>query len=192
MAKATCDDIAVQVKLKVEMIQILMSLIFAWEHSKRKIREGGEGMTKFAQSMVLTRRQARRYYKFLSEDMGITWEVIEKTPFYRILMLNPQGLDGLWRIKKVMHPANLTTAKHVLFEEILSDKSMEEILVTPQTMSYYEIPDSNLYPAIDMEYEVLAEELNKDIRYFQRNSTEIPSQDELIINSRQLALSLYE
>lgn len=192
VAKATCDDIAVQVKLKVEMIQILMSLIFAWEHSKRKIREGGEGMTKFAQSMVLTRRQARRYYKFLSEDMGITWEVIEKTPFYRILMLNPQGLDGLWRIKKVMHPANLTTAKHVLFEEILSDKSMEEILVTPQTMSYYEIPDSNLYPAIDMEYEVLAEELNKDIRYFQRNSTEIPSQDELINNSRQLALSLYE
>ena len=49
-----------------------------------------------------------------------------------------------------------------------------------------------MYPAIDMEYEVLAEELNKDIRYFQKNGAGIPSQDELVNNSRQLALSLYE
>jgi hypothetical protein len=192
VAKATCDDIAVQIKLKVEMMQTLMSLIFAWEHSKRKIREGGESIEKFAQSMVLTRRQARKYYRFLAEDMGITWDVIEATPFYRIMLLNPQGLDELWRIKKVMHPSNLDATKYVLFEEILSDKSMEEILLTPQKYPYYEIPDSNMYPAIDTEYEDLAEDLNKDIKYFHRsrNPEGIKTQNELIDGSKTLALSV--
>ena len=192
VAKATCDDIAVQVKLKVEMMQILMSLIFAWEHSKRKIREGGEAMAKFAQSMVLTRRQTRRYYKFLAEDMGLAWDVIADTPFYRIMMLNPQGLDELWRLKKVMHPDNLKASEYVLFEEILSDKSMEEILLTPQPCPYYEMPDSNLYPAIDAEYEALAEELNKDIKYFQRNRRGVPSQDELLNDSRKMSMNVAE
>jgi hypothetical protein len=191
VAKATCDDIAVQVKLKVEMMQVLMSLIFAWEHSKRKIREGGEGMAKFAQSMVLTRRQTRRYYKFMAEDMVITWYVIASTPFYRISLLNPQGLDELWRIKKVMHPDNLKATEYVLFEEILSEKTMQEILLTPQPYPYYELPDSNIYPAIDAEYGVLAEELNQSIRYFQRNRRSVPSSnDELLNNSRTLTLEI--
>ena len=190
VAKAICDDIAVQVKMKVEMMQILTSLIFAWEHSKRKIREGGEGMSKFAQSMVLTRRQTCRYYKFLAEDMGLTWDVIAATPFYRIMMLNPQGLDELWRLKKVMHPDNLKAAEYVLFEEIMSDKSMHEILLTTQPCQYYEMPDSNLYPEIDAEYESLADELNKDINYFKRNGRGVPSQDELLQKSVEFIASV--
>ncbi len=190
VAKATCDDIAVQVKLKVEMMQVLMSLIFAWEHSKRKIREG-ESMEASAQAMVLTRRQIRNYYEFLSEDMGLTWDVIENTPFYKILQLDPKGLDELWRLKKVMHPANIQAAKYALLEEILTDKSMEEILMTPQTYPYYELPDSNIYPAIDAEYEALAEELNKDIKYFQVNRRQgVMSQEQLLDKSNRLALSI--
>jgi hypothetical protein len=191
VAKATCDDIAVQIKLKVEIMQTLMSLIFAWEHSKRKIREGGEGMEKFAQSMVLTRRQTRRYYKFLADDMGITWDVIAATPFYRISLLNPKGLDELWRIKKVMHPANLKATAYVLFEEIMSEKTMQEILLAPQPYPYYEMPDSNVFPVIDAEYEILAEEINKDIRYFQRNRRGVPSSNEELLNkSKSLTLEV--
>ncbi len=170
IAKATCDDITAQIKMKIEMVQVLMSLVFAWEHSKRKLREGGDGMEEYAKSMVLTRSQTRRYYKFLSDDMGITWDVIKETPFYRILMLNPQGLDELWRIKKVMHPENLKTSEYVLFGEILSDRPLTEILMSPQPYPYYEMPDSNLFPAIGKEYTALADKLNKDINYFKKTS----------------------
>lgn len=192
IAKATCDDIAVQIKLKVEMIQNLTALIFAWEHSKRKIREGGQGMEEFAASMVLTRKQTKQYYRFLAEDMGLTFGVLENTPFYRIMMLNPQGLDELWRLKKVMHPANIEATKYVLFEEILSDKTMPEILVSSQPYPYYEMLSSVEYPHLDMEYEAIAGELNKDIRYFQRNRRQgnCISQEELLEQSRKLSLSV--
>jgi hypothetical protein len=69
---------------------------------------------------------------------------------------------------------------------------MEEILLTPQPCHYYEIPDSYIYPAIDTEYEALAEELNKDIKYFQRNRRGVPSQDELLNDSRKLSMNVAE
>ena len=168
VAKAACDDIAVQSQLKMEMIQIFSALMFAWEHAKKKIRLG-EDMEANAQAMVLTRRQTRKYYRFLTEDMGITFEDMEAAPFYRISLLNPQGLDGLWRIKKVTHPDNIKAIRYILFEEILSDKPMEEILLTPQPYPYYEMMDNADYPEVADEFIRIAEELNKDIKYFQKN-----------------------
>lgn len=100
LAKAVCDDIAVQSKLKLEMMINFTALIFGWENSKRKIREGDKESESYAKAMVVSRSKMRKYYRFLSEDMGITFETMKQTPFYRILMLNPQGLDELWRIKK--------------------------------------------------------------------------------------------
>lgn len=127
-------------------------------------------MGAIAQSMVVTRAKTRRYYRFLSEDMDLPFEKMEQIPFYRIMMLNPQGLDALWRIKKVIHPDNIKAMKYVLFEEILSNKSMEEILLAAQPYAYYEYPDSNKFPKIDEEYQKLADEMNKDISYFKTNT----------------------
>lgn len=169
VAKATCDDLAVQVKLKVEMVTIFNSLIITWERLKRKIRSGKENPAAMVKAMVLTRRQMRQYYRFLSEDMGITFEMMEKTPFYRISMLDPKGLDELWRIKKVMHPDNIKAIKYVLFEEILSEKSMEEILLTPQPYPFYDHIDTIEYPDLDGSYMEIAENLNKDKKFFQQN-----------------------
>lgn len=109
-------------------------------------------------------------------------------------MLNPQGLDELWRIKKVMHPDNIRAIKYVLFEEILSDRSMEDILLTPQAEPYYEMIDTRRYPEMDREFNALAEELNKDIRYFQRNRRPEGemSQESLINKTRKLSLTLAE
>ena len=47
--------------------------------------------------------------------MGIDFDKMESTPFYRIMLLNPKGLDELWRIKKVMHPDNIKASRYVLF-----------------------------------------------------------------------------
>lgn len=190
VAAATCDDIAVQIKLKVEMMTVLTSLIFAWEKSKRKIRECDPKMDKYAQSMVVTRKQTRKYYKFLSEDMGLTFDVLERTPFYRISLLKPEGLDALWRIKKVMHPDNIKAMRYALFNEILSDKTMEEILSTLQPYPYYEPIDTNRYPEITNEFMAKASEINKDIKYFRTFTETAASPDELIDKTKNFSVSL--
>ena len=169
VARSVTADLAVQAQIKMSAMTIFTALIFGWEDNKKKIREGGPGCAKYAESMVLGRQKIRDYYRFLSEDMGITFDLMESRPFYRILMLTPTSLDVLCRIKKVMHPENIRAIKYVLFEEVLADKSMEEILLTPQKEPYYEEIDTNLYPETDAEFAALAEELNKDIPYFQKN-----------------------
>lgn len=179
MARGKADDLAVQNLVKMELLIQLTTLIFAWAHTKRKIREGGPYVADYAQAMVVTREKTRSCYRFMSRDMGIDFDKIESTPFYRIMLLDPKGLDELWRIKKVMHPDNIKAAKYILFEEILTDRSMEDILLSPQKQPYYE-PVDNIHddPGLDDEYMAIAEELNRDIPYFRRNRTETKLREE--------------
>lgn len=173
IARGKADDLAVQNLVKMQIMVQFMSLIFAWEHEKRKVREGGPFIGDYAQAMVVTREKMRFCYRFMSRDMGIDFDKIENTPFYRIMLLDPKGLDELWRIKKVMHPDNIKAAKYVLFEEILSDRSMEDILLSPQPYPYYEPIDTvHDVPGLDDEYLAIAADLNKDIPYFRRNRTD--------------------
>ena len=192
-AKTVCEDLAVQTKLKVEMMINLTALVFGWERAKRKLREGDGAAAEYAEAMVVNRSRMKKYYRFLTEDMGIDFETIKQTPFYRIMLLNPQGLDELWRIKKVMHFDNIRAIEYVLFEEMLTDKSIGEILMTPQPYPYYEMTDSNRYPEIDEEYAQIAETLNKELKYFQRNraaSGENISQYDLIDKTRNMTLDM--
>ena len=99
IARGKADDLAVQNLVKIELMVQFMSLIYAWEHTKRKVREGGPRIGEYAQAMVVTREKTRSCYRFMSRDMGIDFDKMESTPFYRI-MLNPKGLDELWRIKR--------------------------------------------------------------------------------------------
>ncbi|MDD6191427.1 MAG: hypothetical protein PUB75_07570 [Firmicutes bacterium] len=192
LAKATCDDLAVQLQLKVEMMLTFMSLLNAWAHTKRQLREGTVDVAAGVRAMVVTRKKTRDYYRFLSEDMGITFDVMENTPFFRISLLNPQGMDELWRIKKIMHPDNIKAMRYMLFEEILSDRSMEEILLTPQPYPYFEAVDSVRHPEINREYEEIAGELNSNIRYFEKYGKPGIRKDprELIKNTNKLNMSM--
>ena len=205
IARGKADDIAVQNLVKIELMVQFMTLIYAWEHTKRKVREGGAHIGEFAQAMVVTREKTRSCYRFMSRDMGIDFDKIERTPFYRIMLLNPKGLDELWRIKKIMHPDNIKAAKYVLFEEILTDRSMEDILLSPQEVPYYEPVDTiHDDPALDDEYMAIAAELNKDIPYFRRNMTEAElqeyrkavkegvSSEKLLQNMKQMNQKFYE
>lgn len=173
IARGKADDLAVQNLVKMELMIQFMTLIYTWEHMKRKVREGGPHIGEYAQAMVVTREKMRSCYRFMSRDMGIDFNKIERTPFYRIMLLNPKGLDELWRIKKVMHPYNIKATKYVLFEEILSERSMEDILLSPQRQPYYEPIDTiHDVPGLDDKYLAIADELNKDIPYFRRNRTD--------------------
>lgn len=183
IARGKADDLTVQNLVKMELLLQFMTLIYAWEHTKRKVREGGPHIGDYAQAMVVTREKTRSCYRFMSQDMGIDFDLIENTPFYRILMLNPKGLDELWRIKKVMHPDNIKAARYVLFEEILTDRRMEDILLSPQQQPYYEPVDTiHDDPGLDDEYMTIAAELNRDIPYFRRNRTEAELRGQLKVS----------
>ena len=172
IAQSTTVDAGIQIQAKMSMLTNFNSLLFAWENNKRRIRTGGGPADRLAMSMVLVRKKVRDLYRFFSEDLGLSFDEMMKRPFYRIMLLQPQGLDGLWRIKKVMHPANLKAIRYILFEEILSEKSMEEILLTPQPYPYYEQIETLRYPGLNAEYEAIAAELNRDLKYYKNAGIE--------------------
>lgn len=115
IARGKAEDLAVQNQIEMDMMVQFMSLIFTWEQAKRKVRQGGPLIGGYAKSMVSTREKIRSYHQFMSQDMGLDFDTIEKMSFRRIMLLNLKGLDELWRIKKVMHPENIKVTEYVLF-----------------------------------------------------------------------------
>jgi len=107
------DDSAVQQQIKAELSAVLEALVFGWTDARTKIREGHIYMEKYAQAMVVIRKLTRRYYVFLTEDMGISIEDGESR------WLEITGAAGI---------ENIDSAKESVFKEILSSKSIEEIL----------------------------------------------------------------
>lgn len=101
------DDSAVQKQIMAEISANLDALVGGWMNSRQKIREGHIYMDKYAQAMVVIRKLTRRFYDFIYDDMGLT---IEKTDSFTF--------------------ENKESVKHTLFEEILSSRSIEEILLT--------------------------------------------------------------
>lgn len=100
------DDAAAQKQIKAELSAILDALIGGWTNSRQKIREGHIYMDKYAQAMVVTRKLARRFYDFIYDDMGLTIEKIDSFTF-----------------------EDKESMRYTLFEEILSSRSIEEILI---------------------------------------------------------------
>ena len=101
------DDSAAQKQIMAEVSACLDALVFGWQDSRQKIREGHIYMDKYAQAMVVTRKLARRFYDFIYDDMGLTIEKIDSFTF-----------------------EDKESMKYTLFEEILSSKTIEEILLT--------------------------------------------------------------
>ena len=64
-------------------------------------------MDKYAQAMVVTRKLARRFYEFIYDDMGLDIEKIDSFTF-----------------------TDKESMKYTLFEEILSSRTIEDILLT--------------------------------------------------------------
>lgn len=101
------DDAAVQKQIKAELSAILDALVGGWIDSRQKIREGHIYMDKYAQAMVVTRKMARRFYNFIYDDMGLAIEKIDSFTF-----------------------EDKESMRYTLFEEILSSRTIEDILLT--------------------------------------------------------------
>ena len=101
------DDDAVQKQIKAELSAILDALVFGWNDAKENIWAGHIYMDKYAQAMVVTRKLARRFYDFIYNDMGLSIEKIDS-----VTQMDTESI------------------KYTLFEEILSSRAIEEILLT--------------------------------------------------------------
>ncbi len=101
------DDDAVQKQIKAELSAILDALVFGWKDAKENIWAGHIYMDKYAQAMVVTRKLTRRFYDFIYDDMGLTIEKIDSMIF-----------------------EDTESMRYMIFEEILSSRSIEEILLT--------------------------------------------------------------
>lgn len=101
------DDDAVQKQIKAELSAILDALVFGWKDAKENIWAGHIYMDKYAQSMVVTRKLAKRFYDFIYNDMGLTIEKIDS-----VINMDTESIE------------------YTLFEEILSSRTIEEILLT--------------------------------------------------------------
>ena len=101
------DDSAVQKKIMAEISAIMEGVVGGWTNSRQKIREGHIYMDKYAQAMVVTRKMARRFYRFICDDMGLTIDEID-----------------------CVTVADKKSMKYILFEEILSPRTIEDILLT--------------------------------------------------------------
>ena len=101
------DDDAVQKQIKAELSAILDALVFGWNDAKENIWAGHIYMDKYAQAMVVTRKLARRFYDFIYNDMGLSIEKIDS-----VTQMDTESI------------------KYTLFEEILSSRTIEEILLT--------------------------------------------------------------
>lgn len=101
------DDSGIQKKTMAEISAVLDAVVFGWMDARQKIKEGHIYMDKYAQAMVVARKMAHRTYEFIYDDLGLTIEKIDSFTF-----------------------EDKESMKHILLEEILSSKSIEEILLT--------------------------------------------------------------
>lgn len=135
------------------------ALLFKWDYLKFNIHNGYDKLPDNVGGMMRLRENARDYYGFMSGSMGITWDDIEKDPYFRILMLDPKPLDSMWRLKKVAPPENIAAMRTILFDEILSDRPLEDILAAPKDYVFYWPLDDEGSLA---RFEEVAAELNRD------------------------------
>lgn len=117
----------------------LSYLILKWMKSKRAIRKwaGGPAVKAAAVEMVRIREKTKSFYKFMCDSMGLSFDVIECSPFLRLCLLNPTALDEFSMKKKVQHPDNVDAIRQILLSEIVSDKSIGDILTEQQSYTYY-------------------------------------------------------
>ncbi|MEG0663121.1 MAG: hypothetical protein RR472_07565, partial [Anaerovoracaceae bacterium] len=76
------------------------------------------------------RTQIKKILHIMEYTTGMKMEEVWSNPALKIWFLVPQALDGLSRIRQTLDPQNYKAFRYILEEEVLSDKPMEEILLS--------------------------------------------------------------
>lgn len=120
---------------KMTMVLVLTDLLMGYNSSKIEFRMWGSGGS-LARSglmkMIMIRENIRNAYGIMVEKFNLDFERIMSDEWLKLWMLVPSNLDENGRIKMSMDPYNLEVYRYLLFEEVLSDLSIDEILLKEQ------------------------------------------------------------
>ncbi len=178
--ESTCDeeltyktDIAVHVNQKYSynfMARSVAAIMFAnaivgYIACKKKFRTWLEPQADLL-GVIAQRDAVKRTYEYLKDNFGWDFDYMVNDEWMKSWLLIPIAVDGLGRVKKMLDPQNVEVFRELLFEEILSDRTIDDILLTEQKMVYFYLLNERENEVIS-KYEAEAKKLNEDYVYFQ-------------------------
>ncbi len=117
--------------------------------------------------MVISQRATvKKTYEFIKEKYGWDFDYLVNDEWMKVWLLGPVTVDVNARIRKSLDPQNIEAMRELLFDEILSDRTIDDILLTEQKNVVFFDLDQTARQALAI-HEKVAQELNKDIVYFQ-------------------------
>jgi len=177
--ESTCDeeltyktDIAIHINQKYSYKFLARSIasimlanaIVGYIACKKKFRLWFEPKTDLL-GVITQRDAAKRAYEYLKNNFGWDFDYIVNDEWMKLWLLIPIGVDVMWRIKKISDPQNIDALRELLFDEILSDRPIEDILLTEQKMVYFYLLVER-EDEVNAQYEAEAKKLNVDYIYF--------------------------
>lgn len=177
------EALAYESKIKITIASSLSLYVMEYLGAKESVRSWkNDNLAKSGVEFMMIKQRTIRELYSLMNDLGITWDSIEEDPFFQLWLLGPKNLDTLARVKRTLDPHNIQVVKEVLFNEILTDKTISEILLSEQEniMHYDVLKREN---EVASKFSKKAEELNKDIPYFQYMER-LSRSDKMMMESR--------
>lgn len=111
----------------IQMIANLVGKFIDMELAKAAVRAG---RMEHVVSVAMCCDEAREAYRVLSQEFGLDWEKIVSIPHYKKrFLMQATILPETTRVFHAMAPLNLEWMREMLFEEILSDLSIADIIL---------------------------------------------------------------
>ena len=126
--------------------------------NNRTIREALKGM-------MHKKEKIKQLITDILPTFGLSLKTIFDDKYYRRLLLSPTSLDATGRIKRCYHPQNIEAFKEIITEEILTDKSVAE-LVFRQAHTPLCFALKWRDKEVSRKYEKIAEEMNASLSYY--------------------------
>lgn len=115
--------------------------------------------------LIAQRAAVKRTYEYFCTAFGWDFDDFANDEWMKIWLLVPVNLDTNARIKQVLDPQNIEVMRELLFNEILSERSISDILLHEQQMVYYFLLDKRA-DEVTLKYQAEAAKLNAHLLYF--------------------------
>ena len=116
--------------------------------------------------VISMRGAVKKTYEFIVKTYGWDFDHIVNDQWMKMWLILPTAIDANARIRKTLDPQNIETFRKQLFDDVLSDRTIDDILLTEQERVLFFALDKREKEAL-ANYTRAAEELNADIIFFQ-------------------------
>ncbi|MCK5035588.1 MAG: hypothetical protein KAS73_06840 [Candidatus Sabulitectum sp.] len=178
--EATCDeDLAyrtgVDISINQRQTYSLISTIFVpvmlakslMEYDKMKrIFRTWLAPEKDLLGVISMRGAVRKTYEFIVKTYGWDFDYMVNDQWMKMWLIAPTAIDANGRIRKTLDPQNIETFRKQLFDDVLSDRTIDDILLTEQERVLFFALDKRQNEVLTS-YTRAAAELNADIVFFQ-------------------------